>query len=381
LHTLPMGSTSSPDPPTAPFESGMPRLALRSAILSDGHADGVGSVAYSPDGRRIISGSFDRTIRIWDAETGAAVGDPLKGHTNGCGPLLTLLMGDTSSPDPLTAPFESGMPRLALQSAILSEGHTDSVRSVAYSPDGRRIISGSDDCTIRIWDAETGASVGDPLSGHTTGCGPLLTLLMGGASSPDPTTAPFESGMPRLVLQSAILSRGTLARCGPLLTLLMGGASSPDPTTAPFESGMPRLVLQSAILSRGITDSVRSVAYSPDGRHIISGSDDHTIRIWDAETGAAVGDPLKGHTDWCGPLLTLLMGGTSSPDPTTAPFESGMPRLALQSAILSAGTLTRCGPLLTLPMGGESSPDPTTAPFESGMPRLVLRSAILSRGT
>ena len=65
------------------------------------------SVACSPDGRNIISGSYNYTIQIWDAETGAVVGNPL-------------------------------------------EGHTLSVLSVAYSPDGQRIISGSDDHTIRI---------------------------------------------------------------------------------------------------------------------------------------------------------------------------------------------------------------------------------------
>src|SRR5258706_6375090 len=75
---------------------------------------------------------------------------------------------------------------------------------------------------------------------------------MGATSSPDPPTAPFESGMPRLVLQSANLSRGTLARCGPLLTLPMGATSSPDPTTTPLEAGMLRLVLQPVTLSRGI---------------------------------------------------------------------------------------------------------------------------------
>jgi WD40 repeat protein len=128
-----------------------------------GHTLGVWSVAYSPDGRHIISGSDDSTIRIWDAETGAAVGKPLEGHTNG-------------------------------------------VLSVAYSPDGRHIISGSDDSTIRIWDAETGAVVGAPLRGaYRTGCGLLLTLLMGSTSSRDPMTIPFESGMQRLVLQLANL--------------------------------------------------------------------------------------------------------------------------------------------------------------------------------
>ena len=84
------------------------------------------SVAYSPDGQRIISGSYDKTIRIWDAETSAAVGKPL-------------------------------------------EGHSGWVESVAYSPDGQHIISGSEDKTIRIWDAETGAAFGEPIEGHVSG--------------------------------------------------------------------------------------------------------------------------------------------------------------------------------------------------------------------
>ena len=72
----------------------------------------VNSVAYSPDGTKIISGSDDKTVKIWDANTGAC--------------LKTL------------------------------EGHSDWVESVAYSPDGTKIISGSWDRTIKIWDANYG---------------------------------------------------------------------------------------------------------------------------------------------------------------------------------------------------------------------------------
>jgi WD40 repeat protein len=77
-----------------------------------GHANYITCVTYSPNGRQIISGSWDKTIRIWDAETGAVIGEPLKGHTELCGPLLTLRMADTLSPDLMTKPFGSGMPRL-----------------------------------------------------------------------------------------------------------------------------------------------------------------------------------------------------------------------------------------------------------------------------
>ena len=89
-----------------------------------GHTQGLACISYSPNGCYIVSGSRDNTIRIWDAETGHAVGKPLVGHTK-------------------------------------------EVRSVAYSPDGRHIISGSFDKTIRIWDAEAGSSFSKHLEGHT----------------------------------------------------------------------------------------------------------------------------------------------------------------------------------------------------------------------
>src|SRR5258706_521879 len=74
------------------------------------------------------------------------------------------------------------------------------------------------------------------------------------------------------------------------------------------------------------------------------------------------------------------MGATSSPDPPTTPFESGMRRLVMQLAIPLRATVARCYPLLTLPMGGTSSPDPKTAPYEFGMRRPVLPLGTLSRG-
>ena len=144
-----------------------------------GHTQPVTSMSFSPNGTRIATGSVDKTIRIWDAEFGTVVGEPITGHN-----------GD--------------------------------VNSIAYSPDGRYIISGSSDRTVRIWDAETGAAVGKPLERHT--------------------------------------------------------------------------------------GSVSSVAYSPDGRHFISGSDDRTTQIWHAETGAPVGDPLKRHTGSVSSVAYSLLG-------------------------------------------------------------------------
>ncbi|KAF8598855.1 WD40 repeat-like protein [Ceratobasidium sp. AG-I] len=82
------------------------------------------SVNFSPDSRCLASGSRDNTVQVWNTKTGAALFEPLRGHS-------------------------------------------DDVNSVVFSPDGRFIISGSDDMTVRIWDAYTGASVAEPLAGHS----------------------------------------------------------------------------------------------------------------------------------------------------------------------------------------------------------------------
>jgi WD40 repeat protein len=76
----------------------------------------VRSVAFSPDGVRIVSGSVDKTVRVWDAQSGDSIGAPL-------------------------------------------QGHGDSVWGVAFSPDGTRIVSGSLDRTLRLWEIETGEAL------------------------------------------------------------------------------------------------------------------------------------------------------------------------------------------------------------------------------
>jgi WD40 repeat protein len=169
-----------------------------------GHKDIVNSMMYSPDGRHIVSGSSDNTMRIWNAQTGMPVGKPLIGGL-----------------------------------------------SVAYSPDGKHIVSGSRDKTVRIWNAETGTPIGKPLLDHED-------VVDSVAYSPDG----------KYIV-------GCIDK-----TVRIWNAE----TSAPI--GKPLI---------GHEDVVDSVAYSPDGKHIVSGSRDKTVRIWNAETGAPIGKPLRGH--------------------------------------------------------------------------------------
>src|SRR5712671_7129019 len=175
-----------------------------------GHYYSVKSVAFSPDGFRIVSGSEDKTIRLWDAETGDPIGKPL-------------------------------------------DRHSDGVNSVAFSPDGSRIVSGSWDKTIRLWDAETGDAIRKPLEGHSSHVNSV-------AFSPDGS---------RIVSGSSDK------------TIRLWDAETDDAIGKPLE---------------GHSSHVNSVGFSPDGSRIVSGSSDNTIRLWDAETGDAIGRPLEGHS-------------------------------------------------------------------------------------
>lgn len=240
-----------------------------------GHDSLVSSVAFNPAGTRIVSGSWDKTLRIWDTMTAQVVGLPLAGHEGLVVSVawshdgLHIVSGSTDRTlrlwDPMTG----------LAKGVSEKEHQGEITAVAFSPDDKYIASGSEDKTLRLWNAVNGRSVGAPLTGHQGG----VTAV---AFSPEGT---------HLVSGDAFgssLKRGLLSLSG---DSNIGGG---DITMRVWSVNAAQI---EAPLARH-TDSVFSVAFSPDGKRIVSGSTDGTLQQWDAVTGKPLGAPLLEHLNW-----------------------------------------------------------------------------------
>ena len=130
-----------------------------------GHIGPVLSLAFSPDGKRIVSGGADKTVRVWDTATGQPIGAPLTGHTGGMISVAFSADG-RRSPPPETPRCGCGTPRPANRSAHPSSATPRTVNSVAFSPDGSTVCSATDN-TVRLWDADSGKPIGALQTGRT----------------------------------------------------------------------------------------------------------------------------------------------------------------------------------------------------------------------
>jgi WD40 repeat protein len=256
-----------------------------------GHTSWVNGCAVSPRGDYIVSASNDRTLKVWDARTGA-VRFTLEGHTGPVRGCAVSPQGDfiVSASDDWTLKVwdaRTGAVRFTL------EGHTDWVRGCAVSPQADFIVSASHDWTLKVWDSRTGA-VRFTLEGHTSrvrGCAvsPQGDFIV--SASHDWTLKVWDAhtGAVHFTLEghTGLVNGCAVSPQGDFIV-----SASSDRTLKVWDSrtGALRFTLE------GHTDSVNGCAVSPQGDFIVSASWDQTLKVWDARTGA-VRFTLEGHTD------------------------------------------------------------------------------------
>jgi small GTP-binding protein len=218
------------------------------AIQLDQMGGSASSYAFSVDGKRLLTGGSDGSVRLWDAETGRCL-QVLKGHTNmiwGVDLNADQSLALSASQDETLRLWDLGTGRCLR----VLQGHSGPVKSVAWSPDQRRALSGAWENTPRLWDMETGSCL-RVLEGHT----------------------------------SSIYSVAWSAdQC-----LALSGSTDRTVRLWDVETGRCLRVLE------GHTDGIESVAWSADQRLVLSGSADATLRLWDVKTGRCL-RVLEGHT-------------------------------------------------------------------------------------
>lgn len=290
LEGLPSDMTSPDRPYVVEAEAALYGAvqAHREVAVLSGHAGPVTDAAFSPDGSRMVTVSFDRTARLWDVPSGVEVA-VLSGHRQQIidvafspdGPSLA-----TASTDRTTRVWDAASGE---EIAVL-EGHAGALTSVAFSPDGGRVLTASKDKTARLYDAGSGAELA-VLEGHGRGLASALFTPDGRhivTASADRTARIWDSvtGAPIAVLEGHERDVRAVA-LDPDGTWVATASADRTARLWDLATGEPTAVLS------GHEGRIDVVAFSRDGTRVVTGAADGTARVWDVAGNLIA--TLEGH--------------------------------------------------------------------------------------
>ena len=243
------GRQQTAHPWLRPVTSALLQATSPIVFVLSSHAYPVRAVAVTPDGKRALSAAEDRTLKVWDVETGEDL-HTLRGHTDS----VLAVAVDPDGRFAVSGSQDKTVRVWDLETAeqvLCIEAHDQAVSAVAITPDGLQIVSGSYDATVKVWDLKTGAYC-KTLYGHAGGVNALA-----------------------LTPEGSRLVSGSFDRTLKLWDL---------------DSGQVIHTFQ------GHRDQVTAVAISPEGRWMVSASFDRTLKLWDLETKSEL-HTFTGHND------------------------------------------------------------------------------------
>jgi len=299
-----LASGSKKDPTVRLWDVATGQLLGQMLCKHENEDDFVNSVAFSPNGQVLASGSYDSTIRLWTVATRTlrsklfhADGSSSQGGKSICSLVFSpngQMLASASSGSKKICQWEVATGSL-LGCQFLSGYESDSSDDcIVFSPDGKMLAVGDfSDHTIRVWEVTTGQPVGQPCHGHESYIISMAFSSDGqklASSSGDSTIRLWDVatgqqlGQPLLWYGWLIVS---LSLCHHDQELICSGDNDWQ-WKVPIDQTLPQP-------PRVCKESVLKVTYSFDGKKLASGNKDNMVRVWDATTGQPLGQPLRGH--------------------------------------------------------------------------------------
>ena len=292
-----------PKIPRVTKQPAVPKPQRTTRHICTGHTSRVTTVAWSPNGTRLASASYDKTVRVWDTSNGTSI-LTYPGHWDRVQTVAWSPDGKriASAGDDSTVQVWDAATG---QQIMTYRGHTNAVQAIAWSPDGKRVASAGDDKTIQVWDVPSGVLVSSYRS-HTGKVTAVAwspdgrRIASGGEDKSVQIWLPFKDKNSfftlRLAPRGQFIYKGHSGRVN-------GLAWSPNGqriASAGYDRSMQvwdAMTGRQFIILRNTSSGINTVSWSPDSRYLASGGNDKMVQIWDAVTRNNL-FTYRGHTGY-----------------------------------------------------------------------------------